>query len=91
LDLRWDQDNLAKVGLWKTPIAAGPGSGGRKFAIVPGKPDESIMMYRLESTQPNAMMPNLGRTLVHDEGVKLVRQWIENLPAENNPPTRSRR
>lgn len=88
LDLRWDQDNLAKVGLWKTPVAAGPGSGGRKFGIVPGKPDESIIMHRLESTQPNAMMPNLGRTLVYNDGVALVRQWIESLPAERSKPSR---
>ena len=48
LDLRWQQDDLAKAGLWKTPVAAGPGSGGEEFGIVPGKPDESILMYRLE-------------------------------------------
>jgi len=63
-------------------VAAGPGSGGRKFGIVPGMPDESILMYRLESDDPKAMMPNLGRTLVHDAGVELVRRWIDSLPVE---------
>lgn len=83
LDLRWHQLDLAKAGLWKTPVAAGPGSGGRKFGIVPGKPDESILVYRLESNDPKAMMPNVGRTLVHVEGIQLVRSWIESLPSEN--------
>jgi parallel beta-helix repeat protein len=82
LDLRWEQDDLAKVGLWKTPVAAGPGSGGRKFGIVPGKSEESILMYRLESDDPKAMMPNLGRTLVPESGVELVRSWIDSLPVE---------
>lgn len=83
LDLRWQQHDLAKVGLWKTPVAAGPGSGGRKFGIVPGKPDESILMHRLESDDPKAMMPNVGRSMVHDQGIALVRNWIESLPVEN--------
>ena len=83
LDLRWQQHDLAKVGLWKTPVAAGPGSGGRKFGIVPGKPDESILMHRLESDDPKAMMPNVGRSLVPDQGMALVRSWIESLPVEN--------
>lgn len=82
LDLRWQQHDLAKVGLWKTPVAAGPGSGGRKFGIVPGKPEESILMYRLESDDPKAMMPNVGRTLIPDQGVALVRSWIASLPTE---------
>jgi hypothetical protein len=82
LDLRWLQQDLAKVGLWKTPVAAGPGSGGRKFGIVPGKPDQSILMHRLESDDPKAMMPNVGRSMVHDQGIALVRSWIESLPVE---------
>lgn len=83
VDLRWDQADLSKAGKWKTPVAAGPGSGGRKFTIVPGKPDESILMYRLESDDPKALMPNVGRTMVYDRGVELVRQWIASLPIED--------
>jgi len=64
------------LGIGKAPVAAGKGSGGRLFSIVPGKPDESILQYRIESTHPGSMMPELGRTLVHTEGVALVRQWI---------------
>jgi uncharacterized repeat protein (TIGR03806 family) len=82
LDLRYEQDDLAKVGFWKTPVAAGRGSGGRSFDIVPGKPDDSILMYRLESTEPGIMMPGLGRRLVDTAGVALVRRWIESLHSE---------
>lgn len=69
------------LGLCKSPIAAGRGTGNRKFDIVPGRPDESIMVYRLASTDPGEMMPELGRALSHDEGVALIRQWVERWPS----------
>lgn len=64
------------LGIGKAPVAAGKGSGGRLYSIVPGKPDESILQFRIESTHPGIMMPELGRQLTHEEGVALVRQWI---------------
>jgi uncharacterized repeat protein (TIGR03806 family) len=69
----------AKLGIGKAPVAAGKGSGGRLYSIVPGQPDQSILLYRIESTHPGIMMPELGRTLVHEEGVALVRKWITEL------------
>jgi uncharacterized repeat protein (TIGR03806 family) len=66
-------------GVCKLPIAAGTATGGRQYAIVPGKPDESILVYRIESTNPGEMMPELGRSLVHAEGVEVVREWITNM------------
>jgi uncharacterized repeat protein (TIGR03806 family) len=69
----------AKLGIGKAPVAAGKGSGGRLYSIVPGHPDQSILQYRIESTHPGIMMPELGRTLVHEEGVELVRKWISEL------------
>lgn len=68
-----------KWGLMKTPVAAGRGSGGRLFDIVPGKPDESILMYRIESTDPGVMMPELPRRLVDSEANALIRDWIAHL------------
>lgn len=68
------------LGLCKLPIAAGGGTGNRTYALTPGAPDESIMLYRMEITAPGAMMPELGRALVHDEGVDLIRDWIASLP-----------
>lgn len=65
-----------RLGVCKAPIAAGQGTGGNHFSIVPGQPEESILLYRMESTDPGAMMPELGRTLAHTEGIALIRQWI---------------
>ncbi|MEO1252126.1 MAG: SO2930 family diheme c-type cytochrome [Pseudomonadota bacterium] len=64
------------LGLCKAPIAAGRGTGGRAFGIVPGAPERSITHYRMATTDPAAMMPELGRALAHEEGVALIGEWI---------------
>ncbi len=74
------QTDLAELGVCKPPVAAGRGSGGRAFGIVPGQPDASILVYRIESTEPEIRMPELGRNLVDAEGVALIREWIAQLP-----------
>jgi uncharacterized repeat protein (TIGR03806 family) len=73
------QTDALSLGICKPPVAAGRGSGGRAFAIVPGQPDASIMMFRLESTEPDIRMPELGRNLVDAEGAAIVRAWIASL------------
>jgi uncharacterized repeat protein (TIGR03806 family) len=64
------------IGLCKPPVAAGRGTGDHFFDIVPGKPDDSIVPYRLASSDPGVMMPEIGRSTVHREGVALIRAWI---------------
>ena len=73
-----------RLGECKLPIAAGQGTGGNKFSIVPGKPEESILVYRMTSIDPGAMMPELGRSLVHDEGVALIADWISEMKGSCN-------
>jgi uncharacterized repeat protein (TIGR03806 family) len=70
------------TGIYKRPVAAGRGSGGHDFAIAPGDPAHSIMIHRMSSTEPGVAMPEVGRSMVHDEGVALIRSWISSLPAE---------
>ena len=76
LSLLYNESSKASLGICKPPVAAASGSGGREFSIVPGEPDSSIFIYRIESTDPGEMMPEVGRTLVHKEGVALLREWI---------------
>lgn len=73
-----ESDPLA-MGILKTPVAAGRGSGNRKFDILPGKPDESILVYRIESTDPGEMMPEVGRKTTHKESVELIKEWIKQI------------
>ncbi len=79
LDLRLEQKNPRKLGVWKSPVAAGHGSGGLLHGIVPGRPDESILVYRIASTEPGVMMPELPRRLVPEEGLAVVREWIRGM------------
>lgn len=67
------------LGFCKPPVAAGQGTGGRSFSIVPGDPADSIIVFRMETDEPGARMPELGRSLVHTEGVALVSGWIRSL------------
>src|SRR5262249_8627575 len=54
----------------------------------PGEPDRSILVYRISSTHPSVMMPELGKRLVHEEGVALVREWISRMPKPAAPQKR---
>ncbi|GJM12808.1 MAG: hypothetical protein DHS20C12_12110 [Pseudohongiella sp.] len=67
-------------GVCKPPVAAGGGTGNLRYGIVPGQPEQSILLYRMHSTAPDEMMPELGRSLIHDEGVELISRWIEEMP-----------
>jgi uncharacterized repeat protein (TIGR03806 family) len=80
LTLWASEDNQEILGFCKPPVAAGGGAGTFTFDIVPGMADQSILVYRMESTDPAVMMPELGRAVVHDEGVALVKDWINHLP-----------
>ena len=80
LYLTWDSKDRTAYGFLKSPVAAGRGSGNLSYDIVPGKPEQSILHYRMASRDPGVMMPELGRQLTHHEGVELVRSWISSLP-----------
>lgn len=82
LFLQHDESRTNHLGICKGPVAAGKGSGGRLFDIHPGKADSSIITYRMASIDPGVMMPELGRSLVHVEGVELISAWINSLDAD---------
>jgi uncharacterized repeat protein (TIGR03806 family) len=79
LYLEPDTPISASLGVCKLPIAAGTGTGDRRYGIVPGDPGESIFIYRMESKNPAVMMPELGRSIVHEEGLDLIKEWIANI------------
>jgi uncharacterized repeat protein (TIGR03806 family) len=80
LFLDWKETDPVTRGLLKRPVAAGRGSGGRDFDIDPGKPDDSIILYRMASTEPGDAMPEIGRSVPHAEALALIRQWIAGMP-----------
>ena len=74
LDIATPEDR--HIGICKPPTAAGQGTGDHLFDIVPGRPDDSILPYRLGSAEPGTMMPEIGRSTVHREGLALIKAWI---------------
>jgi uncharacterized repeat protein (TIGR03806 family) len=80
LFLRWTDPVNVNYGIGKRPTAAGRGSGGMDFAVAPGDPAHSFLLYRLESLDPGIAMPEVGRSTVHREGAALLRQWIAEMP-----------
>src|SRR5580692_2628926 len=67
------------LGVCKPPVAAGRGTGDHFFDIVPGNPQDSILPYRMRSSEPGVMMPEQGRNTTHVEGVVLIEQWVSAL------------
>ena len=49
------------------------------FVINAGNANNSELIYRISSIQESEMMPIIGRSLVHEEGVQLVKDWINSL------------
>jgi uncharacterized repeat protein (TIGR03806 family) len=79
LYLTFANQDAGSLGMFKTPEAAGGGGGDFLYDIIPGKPDESIMPHRMMIDEPGKMMPQIGRKLVHTEGVALIKQWIAGM------------
>jgi uncharacterized repeat protein (TIGR03806 family) len=82
VDFRFTHFDLAHTGICKRPNSAGL-MGDLEFDLVPGYPERSILLYRMESVAPKAMMPQIGRDVVHEEGVSLIRGWIASLDAQS--------
>ena len=79
LDLRWEQADPQAIGIMKRPVAAGRGAGDLLFDVVPGKPQESILVHRMSSLEGGVAMPELGKATVDEDGLAVVERWIAGL------------
>ena len=79
LFLTYEETDPLKLGINKTPVAAGFGAGTFKYDIVPGQADQSILTYRMSTNQVGAAMPEIGRVTVHKEGLELIKDWINGM------------
>lgn len=70
------EKDATHLGVNKPPVAAGRGAGDFQFDIKPGDPHKSILVYRMNTTDPAIAMPEIGREQIHTEGVKLIEEWI---------------
>ncbi|NNE29380.1 MAG: hypothetical protein HKN16_07075 [Saprospiraceae bacterium] len=79
LFLTYEEKDPTRWGVYKTPVAAGFGAGSFTYGIQPGKADSSIFIHRMKSEQVGVMMPEIGRAMVHKEGVELISEWINSM------------
>jgi hypothetical protein len=79
LYLNFTEQDPEQIGIFKKPVAAGRASGNLKYSIVPGHAEDSILLYRMNSLDPGIMMPESGRALADEQGIKLIAEWINQL------------
>jgi len=80
LVLMHSETNPKDNGICKTSVAAGSGTGSLMFDVFPGDPAQSIMIYRMSSTDPEIKMPEIPNLLPDKAGVQLISEWIASLP-----------
>jgi uncharacterized repeat protein (TIGR03806 family) len=68
---------LSNMGVCVSPNHFMPGFSGE--LVTPGDINRSILYARVSTNDPNYRMPFLGRSIVHQEAVDLVTQWINSL------------
>jgi len=68
--------NNYTLGICLTPLFQVP---DHPYVIKAGDADQSELVYRIDTNEGSEMMPIIGRTLIHDEGVQLIKDWINSL------------
>lgn len=79
LFLGWEISDPVMLGIGKRPVAAGRGSGGLEFSVVPGKPEQSILYHRMASLEGGVSMPEVGRASLDRYGLAIIHAWIRGL------------
>jgi len=77
LFLNIGEKDKGHLGILKSPVAAGRGAGALQFDIVPGEPQNSILLFRMKTNDPAIAMPEIGREQIHEEAVALIHEWIK--------------
>ena len=73
-----ESSDLENMGVCSIPDMPIPGYDDTTL-IVPGEADNSILFFRVATTQEEYRMPMTGRTIAHDEFVTLLEEWINSL------------
>ena len=73
-------EDLANMGVCLTPDTNL--GNGTDYLINPGNIDRSVLHFRMTSNEEQYRMPLIGRSIVHDEAIVMIEEWINSL--ENN-------
>jgi len=74
--------DLTSLGVCMTPVDI-VGSG-LSHIVAPGSPERSVMHFRITSVNESTRMPLLGRSIVHEEAVEMIDEWITSLDMRCN-------
>src|SRR5262249_35699325 len=79
LTLDWGDRAPGLLGVCKIPSSAGD-TGGLRFDLVPGHPEESVLLYRMQLTNSPYRMPE-GSRMPDARGLDVIADWIRSLSA----------
>jgi uncharacterized repeat protein (TIGR03806 family) len=88
LFLSWEETDPVSSTVWgicKTPISFKAEPCGLSYDIVPGSPEQSILVCRMMSRQKDVQMPEIGSLRVDAHGVELMREWISGMEPAGCP------
>lgn len=72
----YSNNNLNLFGVCLPPLFQIPDN---PYIINSGDADHSEIIYRMNTNEGSEMMPIIGRSVVHEEGVQLMRDWINSM------------
>jgi len=70
-------EDLANMGVCLTPDTNL--GNGTDLIINPGNIDRSVLHFRMTSNEEQYRMPLIGRSIVHDEAIAMIEEWINSL------------
>ena len=78
LFINWDfEGEEIHTGIFKIPTNYN--APQLQYDIVPGNPDESILLYRMTQTEAPDVMPQIGRSINHNEGIEIIKEYIYHI------------
>lgn len=72
----FENDNETNLGVCVEPEEQ---FGGLTYIVLPGNINRSMLHFRVSTTLAQRRMPLLGRTLVQEEAVTMIEEWINSL------------
>ena len=70
-------EDLANMGVCLTPDTNL--GNGTDLIINPGNINRSVLHFRMTSNEEQYRMPLIGRSIVHDEAIEMIEEWIISL------------
>jgi uncharacterized repeat protein (TIGR03806 family) len=75
-----NSQNITALGVCDTRIlpAPNPGFSGQHY-ILPNQPSLSLVYHKMNINTSGLLMPPVGRTVIHQEAIDMMHQWIMTL------------